>query len=78
MGNDQAYIYGDYSLLKLIRDPDEVRLKLCPAYDRRTPDEPVTFNEVEAAVSIGLDRDGINMLIRDLRKMRDRVFGGDA
>lgn len=76
MGNDQEYLYGDYAMLKLIRDPDTVRLKLCPAV-LEEGDGDARFNELEGSVSIDLDREGCNMLIRQVRKMRDRTFGKD-
>jgi hypothetical protein len=72
MGSDQEYIYGEHTLLKMIADHDEVRLKLCP--ERRDDDG---WDEVEGAIEISLDREGLNMLIRSTRKLRDRVFGKD-
>lgn len=35
-------------------------------------------NEREQVVAVCLDRDGINRLIRALRKARDHAFGADA
>lgn len=71
MASNQAYIHGTYSMLKLIADHDSVRVKLCPRH------EDGHVDEVDKAVAISLDRQGVNMLIRDLRKMRDRCFGRD-
>lgn len=61
-------------MLKVIADPDSVRVKMCPMIG----DEPGgSIDEVENAISIDLDRRTVNRLIRDLRKMRDRVFEAD-
>jgi hypothetical protein len=71
MGNDQQYIYGEYAMLKLIADPDGVRLKLCPK------NGDGTWDEVEGTLEITLDRFKANMLVRFTRNLRDAVFGKD-
>jgi hypothetical protein len=74
MGNDQAYVYGNSGspgAMKIIADPASVRVKMCPVTG------PDTINEVEGTVEVDLDRAAVNRAIRDLRKMRDRVFGPD-
>lgn len=76
MGNDQAYVYGDNSsnTLKLIADPGGVRVKMCPMIGDIPGGE---IDEVENAIEIDLDRRGINHLIRELRRLRNRVFEAD-
>jgi hypothetical protein len=70
MGNDQEYIYGERTMLKLIADPDGVRLKLCPK-------NGALWDETGNTLEISLNRRQVNMLIRMSRKLRDRVFGRD-
>ena len=65
--------YDDYgnrmSALEVGWSSSDVHLTATAWYDR---------NEREQAVAVCLDRDGINRLIRSLRKARDRAFGSDA
>lgn len=78
MGSNTAFIYGDEEsgLIKVIADPSNVRVKLCPQrVDPATEDE--RFDEGTHSVSSNLDRRSVNRLIKDLRIMRDRVFGRD-
>lgn len=78
MGSNTAFIYGDdeSGLIKVIADLGSVRVKVCPQrVDPATEDD--RFDEGTHSVSSNLDRAGVNRLITDLRKMRDRVFGGD-
>lgn len=72
MGNDQAYIYASNQMaVKLIADPDSVRLKLCPI------DADGFMTEVGGTLEADLTRDDINRTIRELKRLRTRVFGRD-
>lgn len=72
-------VFNEHALVKIVREPDSVGLKMCPAMPdgewaegQRTVDGMV-FNPVSAS----LDRRRVNRLIKDLRAYRDAVWGMD-
>lgn len=72
MGNNQAYIYASNQMaVKLIADPGSVRLKLCRIADDGK------MQEVDGTLEADLTRHDLNRTIKELRRLRDRVFGKD-
>jgi hypothetical protein len=75
MVNDQAYVYGEHgsnSAVKLIADPGSVRLKVC-----RLHEDGRINDRVGETMEVALNRDGLNRTIKELRRLRDRVYGKD-
>jgi hypothetical protein len=75
--SDTKMVHTARALVKVIRDPDAVRLKLCPRFDVDGGDSRALpeYDEGHGAVETNLDWREINLLIKELRAMRDRTFG---
>lgn len=71
MASNTEYIYGEHSMLKMVAWEDEVQIKIC----RKREDG--TYDETDPAVFNLPDRGFAQTLIRDIRRMRDRVWGKD-
>jgi hypothetical protein len=74
MVSNQKYVYGPTSLVKIVSYPGSVRVKICPKIEE-DGDGPDLYDEVEGYVSVELDWFGVNLLMRELRAMRDKTFG---
>lgn len=74
MGSNTQYVYTPYALVKIISDPGSVRLKICPKI-LSNHDGPDQYDEVEGAISAELDWFALNLLMRELRNMRDKTWG---
>lgn len=82
MGNT-SMVHTGRALIKVIEDPDSVRLKVCPRFDIVRGDQiPLNpkgeipeYDEVNESLETALSWEECNILIRHIRTHRDRVYG---
>lgn len=77
MAANEQFIHTGGALFKIMdQDTGGVTVKVCPRYDINGGEvNGPEYDEMEGAVSTNLGWREINLLIRDLRTIRDRVFG---
>ena len=75
MGSNTQYVYSREAMLKIISDPGSVRIKICPKIEQEG-DGPVEYDEVIESRSFVLDDwFSANLLLKEIRAMRDRTWG---
>ena len=75
MVSNQQYVYSRNAMLKIISDPGAVRIKICPKIEIEG-DGPVEYDEtVDAREFVLEDWFSANLLLKELRSMRDRTWG---
>lgn len=75
MGSNTQYVYGHEAMLKIISDPGTVSIKVCPKIEVEG-DGPIEYDEVvEARTFVLNDWFSANLLLKEIRSMRDRTWG---